>query len=388
MNINRKLKAFLCLLLCAAVIGSPVLAVTQAQIDALEEQRDSLRAERDAMQSDIDALKSEQADIVAQKNALDAQNEVYRQEIELIEEQIDLYTNLVDEKEREVEAAQEKEDSQLAAYKQHVRVMEEDGSFTILSLIFGAKSLSELLSNLDMIGEIMQSDKRLYEQYVSSREKTEAVKAEYEVMLGELDTRQAELESEKASLEAKIDEASELIRQYEEQINESLEAFRAQVAAELELEAQIQDMIAEFEKQKLAESIVSTGTYIWPLPGYKPGSAYGWRMHPIYNEMRFHAGEDIGAPSGTAILAADSGVVSYAGVNGGYGNCVMIDHGGGRVTLYGHMSSIAVSYGQKVTQGDTIGYVGSTGVSTGPHLHFEVRVNGQATDPKQYFTFY
>ena len=110
-------------------------------------------------------------------------------------------------------------------------------------------------------------------------------------------------------------------------------------------------------------------------------------MHPILGVMKFHAGEDIGAPSGTPILAADSGTVILAGVNGGYGNCVMISHGNGRVTLYGHMSSIAVSNGASVTQGDVIGYVGSTGLSTGPHLHFEVRVDGATTDPKSYFNF-
>ena len=147
-------------------------------------------------------------------------------------------------------------------------------------------------------------------------------------------------------------------------------------------------MIAELERQEAAKNIVSTGYYIWPLPGYTPGSAYGWRIHPIWGDRRFHAGEDIAAPSGTPILAADSGLATVVPNNGnGYGNYIIINHGGGRTTLYAHMSAFAISNGQSVTQGQVIGYVGSTGNSTGPHLHFETRINGATTDPKSYFSF-
>ena len=194
----------------------------------------------------------------------------------------------------------------------------------------------------------------------------------------------------------------EVINQLENDIEaakaEYAKAAAAEAAAQASINAIIAQMQAEEEaaRQEAAENnqqytgtgSTATGTYIWPLPGYSPGSAYGWRMHPIFNEMRFHAGEDIGAPSGTPILAADSGVATVIPDNGnGYGNYIMINHGGGRVTLYAHMSSFAVSGGASVSQGQVIGYVGSTGNSTGPHLHFEVRVNGATTDPKQYFNF-
>ena len=266
--------------------------------------------------------------------------------------------------------------------------MEENGNYTYLSIIFGSKSLSELMANLDMIGEIMEADKRIYDQYTAAREDAEVIKAEYEETLGQLADKQEEYEAEKADLEAKIAEASELIAQLEEEISSNYDLYLQVLAEEEALESDIQSMIAELERQEAANSITSTGTYIWPLPGYSPGSAYGWRMHPIFNEMRFHAGEDIGAPSGTPILAADSGVATVIPDNGnGYGNYIMINHGGGRVTLYAHMSSFAISGGASVSQGQVIGYVGSTGNSTGPHLHFEVRVNGATTDPKQYFNF-
>ena len=266
--------------------------------------------------------------------------------------------------------------------------MEENGSYTYLSLLFGSQSLGELLSNLDMIGEIMEADQRSYDEYVAARENSERIQAEYESMLTDLDAKQAELEDEQAALEEQIAHAQQLIVELEAQIETDREAYEAELAREAELESQIQDMIAELERQEAANSITSTGTYIWPLPGYSPGSAYGWRIHPIWGDMRFHAGEDIGAPSGTPILAADSGVATVIPNNGnGYGNYIMINHGGGRVTLYAHMSAFAVSNGATVTQGQVIGYVGSTGNSTGPHLHFEVRVNGATTDPKSYFSF-
>ena len=386
----RAAAAFLALVLVALAIvpAGPALAVSQSEIDALEEQRDALKAEREEMQAGIDELKNEQAGVLEQKRALDEQNEVYRQELELIEEQVSLYTRLVDEKAAELEKATAAETEQLAIYKQHVRAMEENGNYTYLSIIFGSKSLSELMANLDMIGEIMEADKRIYDQYTAAREDAEVIKAEYEETLGQLADKQEEYEAEKADLEAKIAEASELIAQLEEEISSNYDLYLQVLAEEEALESDIQSMIAELERQEAANSITSTGTYIWPLPGYSPGSAYGWRMHPIFNEMRFHAGEDIGAPSGTPILAADSGMATVIPDNGnGYGNYIMINHGGGRVTLYAHMSAFAISNGATVNQGDVIGYVGSTGNSTGPHLHFEVRVNGATTDPKQYFNF-
>ena len=388
-SFRRTLGAALALALALTAFAPlEVLAVSQSQIDALEAERDELSAEREEMEAGIAELEAEHADIMERKTALDERNELYRQEIELIEEQVELYTSLVEQKKLEVDSALERENEQLANYRRHVRAMEENGSFTWLAIIFGSKSLGELLSNIDMVGEIMEADRRSYEQYTAAREESERVQAEYEEMLTELDAKQAELEAEKAELEAEIEEAEQLIVELEEQLETDRAAYEEQLAKEQALESEIQSMIAELERQEAANSIVSTGTYIWPLPGYSPGSAYGWRIHPIWGDMRFHAGEDIGAPSGTPILAADSGVATVIPNNGnGYGNYIIINHGGGRTTLYAHMSAFAVSNGQSVTQGQTIGYVGSTGNSTGPHLHFEVRVNGATTDPKRYFSF-
>ena len=171
---------------------------------------------------------------------------------------------------------------------------------------------------------------------------------------------------------------------------------------EAELNALVKKLAEEEAARKAAEeaakakqsggysggsSAVSTGGFVWPVPSCSLiTSRFGYRNSPTAGASTYHGGLDIGAGQGASIVAARGGTVVLASYNGGYGNCVMIDHGGGVITLYGHMQSYAVRYGQSVSAGQTIGYVGSTGVSTGPHCHFEIRINGGQTDPAAYFS--
>jgi len=152
-----------------------------------------------------------------------------------------------------------------------------------------------------------------------------------------------------------------------------------------EAQRKLNKMIAELQaKQK--KGYMGTATFAWPTPGYtRITSPYGWRIHPIYKTRRMHTGIDIGAPAGSNIVAATHGEVIYADWLGGYGKTVVLDHGGGISTMYAHTSVILVEVGQKVRKGQVIAKVGSTGVSTGPHLHFEVKINGNHTDPWKYF---
>lgn len=387
-----------------SVLGSlPAHAVSQSQIDALEDQKSDLRAKSDEMQANIDALKANQADILQQKAALDDQNELNRQSIELINEQIDLYGKLIAEKAEEVEKAKATEDAQLQEYRTHVRAMEENGTYTYWALIFKSKSLSDLLSNIDMIGEIMDADKRLYDQYTAARENTEQVKADYEATLAQLQSKETELESQKAELESKIEAATQMILDLQSNIDEYTAAYNENAAAEGALQSQIDTLSAQLKAQeeaarKAAEAAkqqytgigsTATGTFTWPVPSCTyVTSKYGWRIHPIFGTERFHAGIDIGASAGSTIVAADSGTVSIATYSSSYGNYVVIYHSGGNETLYAHMSSMAVSVGDSVTKGQTIGYVGSTGWATGPHLHFEIHIGGSTVDPLSYFSNY
>lgn len=375
----------------------------QEEIDALEQQKQQLQSQQQSIQSNINDLVAQQADVIEQKAAMDEKNELARQEIELINEQIDVYTGLIEDKAEELEKAEAAEQAQYELYRKRVRAMEEEGSYTYLDILFQCRSLSDVLSAIDMIGEIMDSDKRLFEEYKTARETTEQVKAEYEATLAQLGEKQETLEAEKAELEEQIAAAVEVINQLQDDIDaakaEYAKAAAAEAAAQASINAIIAQMQAEEEaaRQEAAQNnqqytgtgSTATGTYIWPCPSSTyVTSAFGMRDHPLFGDERPHSGIDIAGSAGSEVLAADSGTVAVATYSSSYGNYVTIYHSNGDYTLYAHMSSLAVSAGQSVTQGDVIGYVGSTGWATGPHLHFEIRVNGSTVDPLSYFSNY
>lgn len=391
--------------LVVSVIGSlgALAAGGQDQIDALEQQKSELQSQQASIQTNIDDLIAQQADVIDQKAAMDEKNELARQEIELINEQIDVYTGLIEDKAEELEKAEAAEQAQYELYRKRVRAMEEEGSYTYLDILFQCRSLSDVLSAIDMIGEIMDSDKRLFEEYKTARENTEQVKAEYEATLAQLSDKQETLEAEKAELEEQIAAAVEVINQLQDDIDaakaEYAKAAAAEAAAQASINAIIAQMQAEEEaaRQEAAQNnqqytgtgSTATGTYIWPCPSSTyVTSAFGMRDHPLFGDERPHSGIDIAGSAGSEVLAADSGTVAVATYSSSYGNYVTIYHSNGDYTLYAHMSSLAVSAGQSVTQGDVIGYVGSTGWATGPHLHFEIRVNGSTVDPLSYFSNY
>lgn len=388
--------------------------VFQDQIDDIESQKDELQAQREEMQANINDLLDQRETVLEKKELLDEQNQYAIEEIELINEQIDLYTDLLDKKSVELEDAQEAEAAQYELYCKRVRAMEENGSYTYLDILFNCKNLGELLGAIDDISEIMDADKRLYDQYTAAREETERVKAEYEQTLNDLGSKQDELEADKAELEAQIEEATALIADLDEDIEAAKAEYAANEAAEQALNAQMNDIAQqmwELEQQqqqqqpdsgtttdpdtgssggtvKPPDTSVVTGSYIWPCPSCTYiTSGYGNRIHPIFGTERWHSGLDIGAQSGATVIAADGGTVTVATYSSSYGNYVMIYHSNGTYTLYAHMSSLAVSAGQTVTQGQTIGYVGATGWATGPHLHFEIRnASGGTVDPSSYFS--
>lgn len=391
--------------LVVSVVGSlgALAADEQDQIDALEQQKIELQSQQASIQTNINDLMAQQADVIEQKAAMDEKNELARQEMELINEQIDVYTDLIEQKARELEKAEAAEQAQYDLYCKRVRAMEEEGSYTYLDILFQCRSLSDVLSAIDMIGEIMDADKRLFEEYKTARENTEKVKAEYEGTLQQLGEKQETLEAEKAELEAQIAAAVEVINQLENDIEaakaEYAKAAAAEAAAQASINAIIAQMQAEEEaaRQEAAENnqqytgtgSTATGTYIWPCPSSTyVTSAFGMREHPLFGDERPHSGIDIAGSAGSEVLAADSGTVAVATYSSSYGNYVTIYHSNGDYTLYAHMSSLAVTAGQNVTQGDVIGYVGSTGWATGPHLHFELRVNGSTVDPLSYFSNY
>lgn len=387
---KRALSA-ICVILAITVFAActgNAAAVSQAQINSLKKQQEAIAAQKKSIADKMSAAESELTSSIDKKTALDEQNTLTIQEIELINEQIDMYENLVEQKAKELEEAKQAEQEQAAALRVRMRAMEENGSLSYIAILFKATSFTDFLAKLADIDAMMKSDKALENAYIAARELVEQVKAEYEQTLEDQKGTKLELEEKKSELEVQIAAAEEIIKALEADYESYKAEFEASAANEEALDKQISQLITELEKQQKQNGgiVTGTGTYVWPLPGYAASGNYGNRYHPILKYWRFHYGEDIGAPSGTPILAADSGTVAVAAYDaGGYGNYIVLNHGDGRSTRYGHMSSFAVSAGQSVTQGAVIGYVGSTGLSTGAHLHFETRVNGTAVDPKSYF---
>lgn len=425
------LAILMALTLVVSVIPARAFAVSQADIDAVQSRKDELIAQQEATQQKIDELKEQQASVLEQKQALDERNTLAMAQIGLVREQVQMYSQLIQEKAQEVEAARQVEEAQLKRLRTRVRAMEENGSFDVLTLLLHADSFASLLGAIDDIGLIMEKDQELEQDYVNARTAHEQVQAEYEAIKAELEEKQAELEAQQLELAQMISEAMALMASLEEDIGKATEEYEAAEKEREAADAQIAALVEQLNRQREEEarrqeelrrqqqqqqqqqssggsgssggssggasggsSVVGTGSLMWPVPSsHTVTSRFGTRKHPITGEVKSHTGMDIDGyhQDGKAIVACDAGTVTKAAWYGGYGNCVIIDHGNGMQTLYGHMSGYAVSEGDAVSKGQTIGYLGATGVATGTHCHLEVFVNGSRVNPENYFsgmTFY
>lgn len=435
---NKKIVSVIAVVLCVMMLASLVLSVIPVsayadELDDLKSQKASLSGQVKECQERLEQLKEQQANVLEQKAALDEQIRLANEQLELVAEEIDEYNKLIEEKSKEVEAAKTKEERQLARYQSRVRAMEESGGFNILALIVNSQSFSELLTAMDDMGEIMESDRALQDSYIEAREETEAVKAEYEAEKAEYEAAQKELEEERAELGRQIQENAQELEDLQEEIEKAIQEYEAAEAAEAAAAATIANMIAEYQRQKaqnaannagLADemkqanedaiangeeppysedeiqdainnagnsgggSTVSGDGLMWPVPcSTRVTSRFGTRSDPFTGNTATHYGIDIDGfnNAGNIIVAAASGTVITASYDGAYGNYVVIDHGD-MTTLYAHMSGMAVSEGSWVDQGQTIGYLGDTGRATGVHCHFEVYVGGSRVDPASYFS--
>lgn len=418
-NIKKSLRSVFCALLAAAALAAslPAHAVSQAEIDDLQKKLDALEQQAQEQQDVINDLTSQKARFITRKLALDNKIEINRQMIELIGEQIEIYDEIIAEKQAELDKALEKETTQTELLRSRIRAMEENSTYSYASFIFDSSSVTELLSRIGDVNDIMHYDKTLEEEYMAAREDVESIKKSYEEARHEQELLQKELDTKQAELDAQVEAAYTMIADIETLSDDA----QAEYDAIAEEEAKAEETLQEAIRKRAAEqakynqnnnsnnggggnsggsggnsggggssgggSATSLSNLQWPVPSCTLiTSRFGYRVAPTTGASTYHGGLDIGAGMGASIVAAGAGDVIYAGANGGYGNCVMIDHGNGVVTVYAHMSSIGVSYGQYVTAGQYVGAVGSTGVSTGPHCHFEIRINGAQIDPAAYFS--
>ena len=382
-------KRIACFLLALAMLAGmacmvrPVSAYAETTAEKLEVAKQKVAE----LEAELENVRANKQGILEQKYVLDKRNTALMEEIDLLNVQISETTT-------RIEINEEKEREQYALFCRQVRKEEERGTISYWSVLFKATGFADLLSRLDFVNEVMDYDQKVINDLRTTRQKLKEDRAA-------LEEQKAELEAAKKELEAQIAEADALLEEYAKQEGAIQKMYDAEAAAAAQLEKEIKEAEErrrreEEERRQREEDNTpspidvpgSSGGYIWPSnDSMLVTSPVGARVSPGGVGSTNHQGIDIGAAYGTNVLASKSGVVLLACWYGGYGNCVIIQHGaGGYYTTYGHMSRILVWEGQEVDQGQVIGLCGSTGNSTGPHIHFEIHEAGVVKNPLDYFT--
>lgn len=380
-------------LLLTALDFTGALAVTQADINALQSDADELDAKRKELESQLDSLSDDKAQALKRKELLDQQISNTSAQIANVEAQISEYEELITQTEAELGDAEEREEAQYELFCSRVRSMEEQGTVSYWSVLFKADSFTDLLSRLDFVNEIMDYDQRVIQDLQDLQQEITEKKESLEDSRSESEAAKAKLVSEKSTLDKQRADAVALVNEInanEAEYQSTLDAIDAEEEA---IQARIVELSRQLAAQQAASgqttSNAALGGYIWPVSSRRITSPFGNRNTGIAGASTNHKGVDIGGVYySSEVHAAKSGTVIVSQYSSSYGNYVVVSHGSGNTTLYAHMSSRSVSVGQWVDQGDVLGITGSTGISSGPHLHFEITENGVRVDPLQYLTGY
>ena len=332
-------------------------------------------------QQELNESRAKEKSLGDQVNSLEQQINSKQSDIDELEASISEAQAKLETLEVELAAAEEKVNTQNENLNARLRNMYKNGSVGFIDVLMDSGSFSEFLNNLSLVEKVYTSDQDVLEELQKAYDEIDAKKKEIETLQAELSESKATMEEQKSSLEA--DKASV------EKKKSEIAADSAETQRELDkLEADAQALTSSIRNSgsSSSSSKYNGGIMAWPVPScHTISSGYGGRIHPTTGKYKFHGGLDIPGSYGSAIVAANSGKVIWAGNRGdSYGNYVIIDHGGGVSTLYGHSSKVLVSTGQSVSRGQRIANVGSTGRSTGPHCHFEVRINGSRVNPNPY----
>ena len=380
-------------LLLTALDFTGALAVTQADIDALQDDASELDAKRKELESQLDSLSDDKEQALKRKELLDQQISNPSAQIANVEAQIAEYEELITQTEAELADAEEREEAQYELFCSRVRSMEEQGTISYWSVLFKADSFTDLLSRLDFVNEIMDYDQRVIQDLQDLQQEITEKKESLEDSRSQSEAAKAKLVSEKSTLDKQRADAVALVNEInanEAEYQSTLDAIDAEEEA---IQARIVELSRQLAAQQAASgqttSNAALGGYIWPVSSRRITSPFGNRNTGIAGASTNHKGVDIGGVYySSEVHAAKAGTVIVSQYSSSYGNYVVVSHGSGNTTLYAHMSSRSVSVGQWVDQGDVLGITGSTGISSGPHLHFEITENGVRVDPLQYLTGY
>ena len=420
------LAALLVFSLLAGIVVMIVSAKTsseiQAEIDALEEKSNEIAQQREALESEIAENANKTLTTVEEKAQVDQEIELTRQSIEVVSEQIHQFSLLIAEKQAELDELEVEQQAMFERYKLRMRAMQERGEINYWYVLLEAESFSDMLSSRTMIEEIAKTDQRMMDELRQLAAEIIAAKESLAGDKAELEGKKAELAEAQELLAQKREESDALLTDLISDRERLIEETEKYEAAEAELRNQIAALEVERTQALLAEWAAahpvqpsdqennsdgdnssdnsddtpsyepppsSSEGFIFPLPsgiGVVLTSPYGYRTHPITGNYTMHNGVDLACSSGTPIYASKSGYVTTATYHYAYGNYVTINHMDGFSTLYGHMTYFVVSEGEYVEQGQVIGYVGSTGYSTGPHLHFTIYYDGSTVNPMNYIS--
>lgn len=379
--IKTLFRRLLAAVLCLGMLFSAAYA--DDTIDDLNDRYKQLQAEADALQAKVDNAKSEKEKQEAIKNQTSQEIGITRSKIAVLEEKIAALEEEIVRKEQEIDGLEESIDDNYELFKRRMRAMYMSENTSMISLVLGAESFGDFLTTSEYLRRVAQHDQDILDGLRQTLEDVETAKKAVEADREELDASKLELEGLKSQLDQKYNSTVAQIQSIDQMEKEFLADIAAKQKEMKETQEEIDRIYASMEQS--GEFV--GGTFMLPVPGYSYiSSYYGWR----FNGSDFHTGVDFTGSNvnGKSVVAANSGTVTFTkttyipGV--GYGKYIIVDHGGGYSTLYAHLSSVNVSVGEEVRKGENIGNVGSTGWSTGPHLHFEVRVNGKHTNPLPY----
>jgi Membrane-bound metallopeptidase len=326
---------------------------TQKQLNEGKKKENQLNSQIKNLESQIKSTENEINGIKGNISQTESKISIVQQNLAAVEEEMSLQND---------------------ALQKRLRVMYKNGDIGLIEILLGSEDITDFMTNMDMIQKIFDNDVEVLKSMKEQHSKIENQKNQLETLQSQLEEQQQSQTEKQSSLQANRGEVANL---------------KAQVSSDnKELANQIDSLNAEADrlvdeiKNLQGDQAYTGGEFSWPVPGHTTiTSPFGYRIHPILKVKKLHTGIDISAPTGSKVIAANSGKVIMARYNSSYGNVVMIDHGGGIVTLYAHNSKLVVSTGDQVSKGQLVSYSGSTGMSTGPHVHFEVRVNGVYKDP-------